>query len=573
MYWQTWFYPLVEFFLMVYCSSRFRNRGGRSLSIAFGALLLSTMSWRIVGFAPGGYSEIKRIYEVLGYFNGVAYLFFAIFLIRGINELSGSISQIPLISGGVSVNPSRSDVTRHLAASAVLNGISYRIRILDHFKSKYKTFVREPGIDVPFLIRICKYFEQKETRYQIAFMVISIAYLLTFLAIASGEAFLLITLLFFAIAWGVSLYKERSERNWVFGCFQREAFNPDEISVPSSVAVDPEIAEFYSQNTQNLIVYDSFIPFVGNGLDLGGWSFAVDLNSPKDHLGSSLRVIPFALKEMYAAIDRSLQELEFPGLTTQDLLYVNGSDLRDKKWILADLYSRPITNIPADKVTEFMEENEASVRHYKCIQVADWGHELVVSYFLRLSRRGKDLFVEVSKFLLTPIDDQYRKVDTLTEMNWSKNVQLASLCLIKTPINGFAAWIRLFNQIRKFIDKTFDTEGRVLRRQIWDNPLYNYGASTTLRQEMSKSRFDHYFQRLDQEMYVKTIEREILATIIKFLDAHNIETSELKERQTTIINSGIIVQQGDVRAESVAVGAGAQARKTVKMFLGGRGKE
>jgi len=51
--------------------------------------------------------------------------------------------------------------------------------------------------------------------------------------------------------------------------------------------------------------------------------------------------------------------------------------------------------------------------------------------------------------------------------------------------------------------------------------------------------------------------------LVEFLDDHNIDTSDLKERQTTILNSGVIVQGGDVNAESLAVGPGAEAIKNV----------
>ena len=37
-----------------------------------------------------------------------------------------------------------------------------------------------------------------------------------------------------------------------------------------------------------------------------------------------------------------------------------------------------------------------------------------------------------------------------------------------------------------------------------------------------------------------------------------------KERQTTILNTGVMVQGGDVKAESLAVGAGSQAVNIVK---------
>jgi hypothetical protein len=49
---------------------------------------------------------------------------------------------------------------------------------------------------------------------------------------------------------------------------------------------------------------------------------------------------------------------------------------------------------------------------------------------------------------------------------------------------------------------------------------------------------------------------------VTFLDEHDIDTSEIRERRALILNSGIIVQGGDVTAESLAVGAGATAVKT-----------
>jgi len=57
------------------------------------------------------------------------------------------------------------------------------------------------------------------------------------------------------------------------------------------------------------------------------------------------------------------------------------------------------------------------------------------------------------------------------------------------------------------------------------------------------------------------LEQTILESIVSFLDIRHIDTSNLKERQTMILNSGILVQGGDVRAESLAVGTGARAIK------------
>jgi hypothetical protein len=61
-------------------------------------------------------------------------------------------------------------------------------------------------------------------------------------------------------------------------------------------------------------------------------------------------------------------------------------------------------------------------------------------------------------------------------------------------------------------------------------------------------------------MHLKILERQILDTIVRFLDARNIDTSDLKERQTTILNNGLLVSgSGTIHAESLAVGTNSQA--------------
>jgi hypothetical protein len=60
-------------------------------------------------------------------------------------------------------------------------------------------------------------------------------------------------------------------------------------------------------------------------------------------------------------------------------------------------------------------------------------------------------------------------------------------------------------------------------------------------------------------MYVKLTEQQLFEAIISFLDARNIDTSDLKERQTTVMNNGVIVSGGQINAQSMAVGTGARA--------------
>ena len=65
-------------------------------------------------------------------------------------------------------------------------------------------------------------------------------------------------------------------------------------------------------------------------------------------------------------------------------------------------------------------------------------------------------------------------------------------------------------------------------------------------------------------MTLKLVEKEILDAIIDFLEAHDIDTSELRERQSMILNNGVIMSGGTVQAETVAMGGRARAANFVR---------
>ena len=65
-------------------------------------------------------------------------------------------------------------------------------------------------------------------------------------------------------------------------------------------------------------------------------------------------------------------------------------------------------------------------------------------------------------------------------------------------------------------------------------------------------------------MYEKYMERQVLDSIVTFLDARGIDTSELVERQTTILNQGVLVSGGSLVAGQLAVGRGAKVRAALR---------
>jgi hypothetical protein len=104
------------------------------------------------------------------------------------------------------------------------------------------------------------------------------------------------------------------------------------------------------------------------------------------------------------------------------------------------------------------------------------------------------------------------------------------------------------------------------------NPMYNYGAVQSIREQAASPNYRMYFQKLDKEMHVKTIEQNILDAIIDFLDNHGVDTASLRERQSTILNNGVIVTGGSIHADNFAVGNQATASFTSKLAGGGGGR-
>jgi hypothetical protein len=272
--------------------------------------------------------------------------------------------------------------------------------------------------------------------------------------------------------------------------------------------------------------------------------------------------IPFETEELYTVIDQEVRSLNLERLTIDDYWFVNGAEIRNDQRILPDAYSRPRNKLDETVANELKRVSDPKIRHYQWIRVHDWGNDLVLSYFFRCTLRGSSLFVEINRFLLTPVFWTYRAADRIAEQGFAEHVNEFLKAFLVGPLQTVAACFQVLGFLTEGMEHIFDTKERKRRQEIRSNPLFNYGASVSLRYKFSSDSFSHYFQKLDGDFYTKVLEHQILDGIVDFLEDHNIDTSEIRERRTTILNSGVIVQGGDVKAESLAVGAGSVATKS-----------
>jgi len=454
-------------------------------------------------------------------------------------------------------NPrSKSETTRLLCASALLRRVKFADEVLNYLESRSRAVLPELGLDMQLLAHVCTYASDRAKRFDV--------YMLLCVLAALGVAIIdpAIAIGIFAVSSACVSFLDGSGRSTLVARFRRENFSGFDPKKEFSATLPAEVTSSLPSDQQNLIVYTGFVPFMGAGVSLGGWSFVVDIDKPTEKPGSAGDSIPFRVEELYQAVGENLIDLNLRGLEVEDFFFVNGCEIRDDKEILPDIYGRPSQQLNSDRAKRYIGDSDARIRHYRWIRVHDWDEELVMSYLLRCTIRGRNMFVEINRCLLTPIRDEFRKIDKLPPLNAWRTIGQALASLVIGPIHASLSPLILFGRFSEALGDLFGTKERRRRREITENRRFDYGAGQGYRQSCSSGNFGHFFQKADGDFYTKVLEKAVLDSIITFLDDHHVDTSDLRERQTLIMNSGIIVHGGDVKAESLAVGAGAQAVKT-----------
>jgi hypothetical protein len=288
----------------------------------------------------------------------------------------------------------------------------------------------------------------------------------------------------------------------------------------------------------------------------------MDLRKGRERLGERLTPRSFECSELYDAVTATVSALEIEGLQIEDRLFVNGTDIRDDRMLLPEILGRPVAAVSEADLARFAAQPTHRVRFYKCLRVVDWRGELVVSLFLRFSVENGRLFIELSRFVLTPLRPEFRRVDGIDpEVTARQALSIVGRALQRT----LPLWLRSPAPIVRPLFR-LRREARRLRRVKRDF-FFDYGAPTTALDRARSTDYTRYFQMLDREMYVKVLERCVLDTIVEFLDGHDVDTTELTERRETIINNGIMVPGGSVKAHNIAVGEGAKILS--KLRVGG----
>ncbi len=463
------------------------------------------------------------------------------------------------------------DVTRYLCAAMHTDSALAREAVSLVLHQPRRAAASSPGLDLACVLRHALAAHRRQRRRDIALSLLLVVLLIVLgvLAYQSSRyvvlpsAYGVSLLLGYFIAW-IIVAVEMFDTHYrvISRQLKRENFNPRNAPRPRNRKDAERIEAIELRDRGNVMISSGFDPFVGHGGTYSSWSFA--LNTARPETGK--QIVPFTIHDLNEHISARVAALRLPGMEIAEVLLINGGDLlfgidnRTRAEVLRNPAGPPAAHVSKTLLRELREEGTARARPYLAIRVTGWGGELVSTLFLRcaLQPHNEIAFIEGNSCLLTPVNEKYRAVDLrLNSPTLRQWFSLMGLAALRAPLQLLIAPLSLLGDFAAQFSQ--QSEQRRQARRIRLNS-FNYGAEFSVREAASSQLYYRYFQMLDREAYAKTVEHRVLDALVQFLEGHNIDSSELIQRQTTIYNSGLFAGRDiSVTRSSVKVGSGSGA--------------
>ncbi|MGC5011989.1 hypothetical protein ACLQ2R_14600 [Streptosporangium sp. DT93] len=478
---------------------------------------------------------------------------------------SGLLTEQPMADGLVPpvpvVDVAKADdqVTRYLCCAAQTDPLFVKQLFAHIIRQPRRSIAMSPGLDVMAVLKHACEARRRWALRDIVLTTVNLPAMVTILGCIAVAASTLSTEPLVLLPWAlgimiatsslVTFLSELAYNRVMTGALSRDGFSENSAPEPRNPLLRKRLDEISELAAGNVTIYQGFKPFRGYGKAIGGWSFAIDIKKPASHGGDPK---PFEVHDIRDYVKSQVESLEWLGLTVEDRVFVSGRDAW-KDHIFIDHNGRPRPKVDEEKFQDVLSKPDMRARPYIVARLLGWDGELALTIFLRFVMVKQNLFIEASHSILTPLRTPFHKYDTTSQVSTFREyawLVLRSIRIVTGLLSGFTH-VAEFRDDRRALAKL---NGNISDRN------FDHGAFYSIREWASDSRYQRYFQKLDSEMYTKVVEQRIFDSLVKFLDDHGIDTGELIQRQTTILNNGVLVTgNSSITAESIAAGNGAQA--------------
>jgi hypothetical protein len=447
------------------------------------------------------------------------------------------------------------EATRHLCAAMHLDRGLCNEFLEELEQNRFRAIGASPGVDLHLVARhaLAAQSRRRTRDHTLTLIVVAGLFGAAIAAASAGGLAVTVCLLAFCAAWGVVAAERLVARRLVGHELLAGSFRPPATYPPVSAEWTARLADLWRAQEGNITVYRGFAPFVGSGKIVGHWSFAINLERGQDGKAPQ----PVSVRDLDEHVVARINGLGLPTLRPERRLLVDGRGIRHDRRFLGPPASRPHTHADEALLDAIRDHHERAVRHYRCIRVVEWEGEVVISVFLSLTKLANTLVAEAYYLLLPPLSIGRRAVDDFAPRpRTDEIVELLVEAAFVAPAAMVMAPLRFWGELREGFPKLWARDDEE-RTHVERTPSWDYGASATLR-ERQAGGYTRYLQAVDKDLYVKVVEREILDALTDFLDSKGVDISELRERQNTIMNFGVMantVNAGNVVAgKQVSIG-------------------
>jgi hypothetical protein len=462
-------------------------------------------------------------------------------------------------AGPTSADPT--EITRALCGAPYLDGRFAREVLSRLLRDRLRPVAPTPGVDLTIVLRHCLTALLYHRIYW-ALSTVLLAATISVLFIAPAYAPL------GGVAAAVLAVQHRIVvKKIVFDRLRRGRFRTD-LGAPRPPRrwMEERVESIERAQRGNVTLFSGHRPFVGHGVPVGGWSFALPL-LPSTELtnGSGRAIRQFTgtelvahLRDVLAGTAAGDPRSTLSGLYVQERLFVEGHLSDDHDALLPDRKAPPVLEVGREEITTMTNQVDDSARCYLVAHLRSERSGLATSTFLRFLVDDHMLYAECERTVLPPLHPALRMDERTT-----RKVGFGDFTDSEVA-SAFAGWIKPFFAAPFWLLDSFTLlkDLHASRRQSRDalhDLQFDYGTDFSVREFAATGDYANRFQANDAERHFKLIERHTLEALILFLKGHGVNTDELHSRQAAILNQGIIQFDGTNNIGALAVGDQARA--------------
>ncbi len=315
-------------------------------------------------------------------------------------------------------------------------------------------------------------------------------------------------------------------------------------------ALDFDTEEHLRQlHWQNVVIYNSFSPFVGTGHRLGSWRVNLYTKPP---VGARVDGAPSGVVFEPAEVHNWLMD-DVPRVLNRDgvrveverRLYVDGGTASNVRGLIPAspgplVAIRPATTVDDELLDEYTDNPTRTARTYCCFVENSGNGDVVVTVLLRAEMVGDALYVEGHSHVLLPVQPGFKDVYWV-----SPNTDQATLPVLRTalprtsglwlesPIRLIKGWFGDRDDLR-----TLREEGLKVER----NQPVNYGASSSLREDAALPSDPGFYGAMDQVGYSRVITQQIFESLNDLLASRGVSSPDLDEQRRLLVEQTFNVE-------------------------------